>query len=326
MSHDDELFEDGSGQLEDYNEEGQESEPPTRSKNPQKKTAVQNNAPEKKGISVVIKIGAFAVVGVVVFAVVFFFGQKGSNPGRSQQGFGQNGNNAFQQTQNSPGQGQASDFAMPQQYPGQGQQQFPQPQPQPVQAYPQQVQQRVPMPGGFPQAQQPQQPSPVVASQIQPQQPVVAQMPTAITPAGIQQLQQNTQVAPAGGNGSTDDRIQHLQDEVDELKKEVSEIVRYENHVHGKPRHAMGRRKNRHHRNVESDYVMPAKKAEEVEPKQEAVQSKCQYVGGLDNRAWISCDGSVYSVTSGDKFPGGTVKSIDTQNGSLVTDSGKTIN
>lgn len=325
MSHDDELFEDGSGQLEDYNnEEVQESEPPQKSKGPQKNTATRSSAPEKKGISMVIKIGAFAVVGVVVFAVVFFFGQKNSNQGRQQQGFGQN---AFPQNQNSPGQGQASDFAMPQPQPVQG---YPQqlPQPQPVQGYPQQVQQRVPMSSGFPQSQQPQQLQPGMSLPTQPQQPAVAPMPTAtpVTPSSIQQLQQNTPIAPAGGSETADDKIQHLQDEVEELKKEVSEIVRYENHVHGKPRHAMSRRKNRHHRNVESDYVMPAKKSEEVEPKQEAAQSKCQYVGGLDNRAWISCDGSVYSVTSGDKFPGGTVKSIDTQNGSLVTDSGKTIN
>ena len=50
----------------------------------------------------------------------------------------------------------------------------------------------------------------------------------------------------------------------------------------------------------------------------------CRYLGGLDNRAWVSCDDQISSVREGDKlpFPYGKVSKVDAQNGDIETDGG----
>ena len=64
-----------------------------------------------------------------------------------------------------------------------------------------------------------------------------------------------------------------------------------------------------------------------VNQKQAAAASKCEYLGGLDNRAWISCNGSIQSVQKGDRVSDGhgIVMNVDAQSGEVSTSSGEVI-
>lgn len=50
----------------------------------------------------------------------------------------------------------------------------------------------------------------------------------------------------------------------------------------------------------------------------------CRYLGGLDNRAWVSCDEKISSVREGDELPApyGRVTKVDAQNGDIETSGG----
>ena len=67
----------------------------------------------------------------------------------------------------------------------------------------------------------------------------------------------------------------------------------------------------------------PAVKAAE-KPVDEKPKVTCNYLGGLGDRAWISCGGQITSVTNGNNIEGyGEVTKVDSLGGFIVTAGGK---
>ncbi len=74
--------------------------------------------------------------------------------------------------------------------------------------------------------------------------------------------------------------------------------------------------------NSSASQKSPAKVEEK--PSDEKPKVTCNYLGGLGDRAWISCGGSITSVTNGNSIDGyGEVTKVDSLGGFIVTAGGK---
>jgi hypothetical protein len=173
-----------------------------------------------------------------------------------------------------------------------------------------------------------------------PEQPKPAQSTVATAATSPQKIDAN-QVKPAVTDNQTDSRLAMVEARLDRIEKYLSSLSR--------ERSSARQKKPNHHKKI-ADKTLHENKAmnkvttpevnndthaaKEVEStsslsvaqpvKQDEPKASCSYRGGINNRAWVDCDGTIYSVRRGDylPLPYGMVSGVNDQSGSVNTAGG----
>lgn len=242
--------------------------------------------PEKKPMPIYAKVGIGFGVAVLVFSVVYLTSKSAHhNPPLMQQVVGRQG---FDSPQPLP---QQNRFAA-------------QPVMQPINQLAGSVS-SAPWAGGVPQPA----PNPTIAATLPATTNVPLTPPTPDNTVEIKKL---------------NDRIDGLESKIDKIEQALSSLSGQETKKSTKSPHNKKRGYAKHTKPQKEAVVSPAAE-QDKKPATPPVTTNCQYMGGLQNRAWVSCNGQVVSVEAGDKLPDGArVDEVDTQNAVVnLTGGGK---